>query len=197
MKKIYKELYRSVKKPQIITAPKLPIICLSGAGNPNDNPEFEAHIQALYQLSYGFRMSYKKDPIDGYFQYTVGSLEGFWSTSDNQMYDQDKDKLTYKIFIVQPEFVTEEVFLDYQAKLIVKNPLIADIKFEYIEEGLCAQQLHIGPFDDEPQTVQALTDFIHGQGYQIINDSHHEIYLSDFRRVTPDKYRTLIRYKIK
>lgn len=197
MKKIYKELYRSVKKPQIITAPKLPIIYLSGAGNPNDNPEFEAHIQALYQLSYGFRMSYKKDPIDGYFQYTVGSLEGFWSTSDNQMYDQDKDKLTYKIFIVQPEFVTEEVFLDYQAKLIVKNPLIADIKFEYIEEGLCAQQLHIGPFDDEPQTVQALTDFIHGQGYQIINDSHHEIYLSDFRRVTPDKYRTLIRYKIK
>lgn len=197
MKKQYKSLYRAIKKPQIIEVPKIPIITISGVGNPNDNPIFESHIGALYQLSYGFRMSYKKTPIDGYYQYTVGPLEGFWSTSDGQMYDQNKDKLTYKIFITQPDFVTKQVFTEYQKTLSLKNPLISEIKYELLDEGLCGQILHIGRFDDEPQSVEKLEDFISKSGYQIAPDSHHEIYLSDFRRVTEDKYKTLIRYQIK
>ncbi len=196
MKKQYKELYRKVKKPQIITVPKTPVISIKGAGNPNDNPLFEQHIGCLYQLSYGFRMSYKKQPIDGYYTYTVGPLEGFWSTSDNQMYDQDKDKLTYELFIIQPDFVTAEVFQQYQTELIKKNPKIAEVEFKYIEEGLCGQILHIGSFDNEPQSVAQLEQYLDNEGYKIVDDSHHEIYLSDFRRVTEDKYATLIRYQI-
>lgn len=196
MKKQYKELYRSVKKPQIIDCPKLPIISLEGEGDPNNNPQFEAHIGALYQLSYGFRMSYKNEPIDGYYTYSVGPLEGFWTTRDGNMYNQNKDNLKYKIFIVQPDFVTEEVFKEYQTKLTSKNELISSIKFEYLTEGKCGQILHLGPFDTEPESVTKLEQFLDTEGFKIVDDSHHEIYLSDFRRVTEDKYKTLIRYQI-
>lgn len=196
MKKQHKQLYRLLKQPQIIKVPKLPIISIKGHGNPNDNPLFEKHISALYQLSYGFRMSYKNEPIDGYYTYSVGPLEGFWSTLDNKMYDQDKNKLTYEIFIVQPDFVTADVFKKYQNKLSEKNEYINQVEFKYIEEGLCAQILHLGPFDDEPLTIERLEHYLNEQGYAITNDSHHEIYMSDFRRVTEDKYKTLIRYKI-
>lgn len=196
MKKQYKQLYRSVKKPQIIDCPKLPIISLEGEGDPNNNPQFEAHIGALYQLSYGFRMSYKTEPIDGYYTYSVGSLEGFWTTRDGNMYNQNKDNLKYKIFIVQPDFVTEEVFKEYQTKLTSKNELISSIKFEFLTEGKCGQILHVGPFDTEPESVTKLEQFLDTEWFKIVDDSHHEIYLSDFRRVTEDKYKTLIRYQI-
>lgn len=196
MKKQYKQLYRRVKKPQIIDCPKLPIISLKGEGNPNNNLQFEANIGALYQLSYGFRMSYKTEPIDGYYTYSVGSLEGFWTTRDGNMYDQKKDNLKYKIFIVQPDFVTEEVFKLHKEKLVSKNELISRIKFEYLAEGKCGQILHLGPFDNEVESVAKLEQYLDGEGFKIVDDSHHEIYLSDFRRVTEDKYKTLIRYQI-
>lgn len=196
MKKQYKQLYRSVKKPQIITVPKLPIISIKGQGNPNNNPLFEQHISSLYQLSYGFRMSYRNQPIDNYYSYTVGPLEGYWTTTDNQMYDNDKDKLAYELFIVQPDFVTPDVFATYQRQLSPKNQYIKDVEFKYVEEGLVGQIMHVGPFETEQQSIQILEEHLAANGYKIVDDSHHEIYLSDFRRVTPDKYKTLIRYKI-
>lgn len=196
MKKQYKELYRSIKKPQILKTPKLPIISIKGVGNPNNNPDFEARIGALYKLSYGFRMSYKNNPIKGYYTYTVGPLEGFWSTIDNNMYDQNKDKLTYEIFIAQPDFVTERVFNEYQTKLGFANDLINEVQFRYSEEGLVGQILHVGPFDNELQTKKILEKYLDDHDYIVKPDTHHEIYLSDFRRVTEDKYKTLIRYQI-
>lgn len=196
MKKQYKDYYRVIKKPQILELPKVPVISIKGQGNPNHNPLFEAHISSLYQLSYGFRMSYKNQPIEGYYTYTVGPLEGFWSTVDNQMYDQNKDKLTYELFIVQPDFITEQVFKTYQTKLASKNQYIQDVEFKYLEEGLVGQILHIGPFETEANSIQILEQHLAENGYKISPDSHHEIYMSDFRRVTPDKYKTLIRYKI-
>ncbi|WOO86985.1 GyrI-like domain-containing protein [Mollicutes bacterium LVI A0039] len=197
MKKHYKEYYRAIKKPQILELPQIPIISIKGQGNPNDNPQFEAHISCLYQLSYSFRMSYKNEPIPGYQSYTVGPLEGFWSTIDNQMYDQDKDKLSYEIFIIQPDFITEDVFLTHQAKMILKNPQIQDVVFKYANEGLVGQILHVGPFETESESIAILEQYLDEQGYEIVPDTHHEIYLSDFRKVTSDKYKTLIRYKIK
>lgn len=196
MKTQYKQFYRQLKKPQIIVLPKIPVISIKGQGDPNDNPLFEKHISALYQLSYGFRMSYKKEPIDGYYSYSVGPLEGFWSTSTGLEYTQDKSTLTYELFIVQPDFVTEQIFLEYQKKLQIKNDYIKQVQFKYIEEGLSAQILHIGSFDTEPESVQLLESFLLQEGYKITDDSHHEIYLSDFRRVTEDRYKTLIRYQI-
>lgn len=196
MKKQYKQLYRAIKKPQIIEIPKIPIISIKGQGNPNNNPLFEEHIGSLYTLSYAFRMSYRNEPIAGYYTYSVGPLEGFWSTSDNQMYDNDKDKLTYEIFIIQPDFITEEVFKEYQQKLSSKSEYIKDIEFKYLEEGLVGQILHVGPFDTEFQSIEILEKHLEETGYKIVDDSHHEIYLSDFRRVTEDKYKTLIRYRI-
>lgn len=196
MKKQYKELYRSIKKPQILTVPKMPIISIKGQGNPNDNPLFEQHISSLYQLSYGFRMSYRNQPIDNYYTYAVGPLEGYWTTIDQQMYNDDKDNLAYELFIIQPDFITEEVFQTYQTKLSPKNEYIKDVEFKVVEEGLVGQILHVGPFETENQSIAILEQHLAANGYRIINDSHHEIYLSDFRRVTPDKYKTLIRYKI-
>ncbi len=196
MKKQYKDYYRTIKKPQILKIPKTPIISIKGEGNPNTSPLFAEHIQALYQLSYGFRMSYRNEPIDGYYTYTVGPLEGFWSTNDGQMYDQNKDKLTYELFIIQPDFVTESVFDEYKNKLVEKNDFIKQVEFNYIEEGMVGQILHVGPFDTENESVQILEQYLKEQGYEITPDSHHEIYISDFRRVSSDKLKTLIRYKI-
>lgn len=196
MKKQYKDYYRVIKKPQILEIPKVPIISIKGQGDPNNNPLFEAHISALYQLSYGFRMSYKNEPIEGYYTYSVGPLEGFWSTTDNQIYDQNKDKLTYQLFIVQPDFVTPEVFSNYQTKLADKNQYIEEIEFEYYKEGLVGQILHVGPFETEQQSIDLLEQHLSDNGYKISDDSHHEIYMSDFRRVSADKYKTLIRYRI-
>ncbi len=196
MKKQYKDHYRTIKKPQILEIPKTPIISIKGEGNPNTSPLFAKHIQALYQLSYGFRMSYRNEPIDGYYTYTVGPLEGFWSTNDGQMYDQNKDKLTYELFIIQPDFVTESVFEEYKNKLVEKNDFIKQVEFKYIEEGMVGQILHVGPFDTENESVEKLEQYLKEQGYEITPDSHHEIYMSDFRRVSSDKLKTLIRYKI-
>ncbi len=196
MKKIYKDMYRTIKKPQIFESKDQIIISLKGEGNPNNNPLFQKHIEALYTLSYGFRMSYRNEPIDGYFTYTVGSLEGFWSTIDNKDYDQNKDKLTYEIFIVQPSFITQEVFEKYQAKLSYKNEYIKDVEYKVINEGLCGQITHIGPYDSEPYTVEILEQFVNESGYTLWKPSHHEIYISDFRKVDASKLKTLIRYQL-
>lgn len=196
MKKQYKDLYRTIQKPQILEIPKTPIISIKGQGDPNDNPLFEAHIGALYQLSYGFRMSYRKEPIAGYYSYSVAPLEGYWSTSDNQVYNQDKSKLTYELFIVQPDFVTAEVFEQYRDQLQAKNPYISEVEFKYVCEGLVGQILHRGSFETEDQSIEVLSEHLAKNGYGIKPDTHHEIYMSDFRRVTADKYKTLIRYQI-
>ncbi len=196
MKNFYKNMYRTIKKPQIFEAEEQIVISIKGAGNPNNNPLFQKHIEALYTLSYGFRMSYRNEPINGYFTYTVGSLEGFWSTIDKQDYDQNKDKLTYEIFIVQPSFVTRAVFDQYQAKLDFKNEYIKDIQYKLINEGLCGQITHIGPYDTEPESVAILEQFVNEAGYTLFKPSHHEIYISDFRKVDASKLKTLLRYQL-
>ncbi len=197
MKIKYKEQYRALKKPQIINTKEQIIISIKGSGNPNDNIMFQKHIESLYKLSYAFRMSYKKDGIAGYYTYTVGPLEGFWTTIDRKVYDQNKDNLAYEIFITQPDFITKDVFLAYQYKLMAMDNEIDKVEYKIIKEGLVGQILHVGSFDDEQVSVDILNEYLEKNNYEVIPDTHHEIYLSDFRRVEEDRRKTLIRYQIR
>ncbi len=156
MKNQYKSMYRVVKKPQIFEAQKQTVIAIKGIGGPNTE-EFQKCIEALYQLSYAFRMSYKRQiPIENYESYTVGPLEGFWGTIDNKMYDQNKEKLTYELFIVQPKFITKEVFEQYQKEVSLKNDKVLEIEYKINNEGLVGQILHTGPYETEDNSIDIL-----------------------------------------
>lgn len=197
MKKQYKQMYKLSKKPQIIHGEKQVIISLEGTGDPNNNPEFSANIGALYKLSYSFRMSYRNQPIANYSTYTVGPLEGIWTTVDDRDFKGEKNRLKYRIFIVQPNFITHEVFLQYQNKLKLDNPLIGEIEYSILDEGLVGQITHIGSYDDEEETVKLLVAAVAEQGYKIDPGTHHEIYISDFRKCASENLKTIIRYQLR
>ncbi len=197
MKKQYKSMYRTIKKPQLIQCEDQIIISIKGVGGPN-TIEFQKCIEALYQLSYAFRMSYKRDvPIDNYETYTVGPLEGFWGTIDNKMYDQNKAKLTYELFIVQPKFITKKVFDEYQCELLTKNPKISEISYQVQNQGLVGQILHVGPYETEDESIAILKNFLYDEGYELCHETHHEIYISDFRRTAPENLKTILRFGLK
>lgn len=196
MKKQYKEMYAQRKTPQIINCQKQIIISIEGVGNPNTSELFSKHIETLYKLSYGFRMSYKKDAIEGYYNYVVAPLEGFWTTADNTVYDGNKDNLKYKIFIAQASFVTKEVFAEYQRNLTNSDNYIDEVKYEVIEEGLVGQIMHVGPFDTEEESVVKLEAYVEKHGYVLDRPSHHEIYIGDFRKAKPENLKTIVRYKL-
>lgn len=196
MKKSYKQMYKQSKKPQIFTCEKQVIIYLEGEGNPNDNPDFTAKIGALYKLSYSFRMSYRNQPIANYQKYTVAPLEGIWTTVDNRDFHGEKERLKYKIFIVQPTFITNDVFNSYREDLKKDNPLIGEIQYQVLDEGLVGQITHIGSYDSEEQTLDILKAHLATNNYGIDPATHHEIYISDFRKCAPENLKTIIRYQL-
>lgn len=200
-KKELKELYiPSAKKPVMINVPELKFIMLDGSGNPNTAQEFQNAVQALYGIAFGIKMLPKKGITpDGYFDYVVPPLEGCWDTLDHTEFDfSNKDNLKWTVMIMQPAFVNAEIF--EQVKTVLKekknNPAISNVRFESFTEGLCAQVLHIGPYDNEPATLERLETFITEQGYKAVKSGHHEIYLSDPRRCNPDKLKTTLRYPV-
>lgn len=197
-KKEYKDLYAS-KKIVIKQVPKFQYLTIEGAGNPNE-PEFGKNIEALYPIAYALKMSYKTDyKIPGFYEYVVAPLEGFYTTVDDKAYDGNKNKLKYKLIINTPDFITEEHF-KYAQELAYKkkqNERVYNVKLETIDEGYCGQVMHIGPFDTENKSIALLEAECAKLGYEILPWTHHEIYLSDFRKVTPDKYKTIIRYQLK
>lgn len=198
MKKTYKEFYKPSKKIRYIDVPAMNYITVCGQGNPNDNPQFQKHIELLYKFSYAIRMSYKKDiKIDGFEIYTVGPLEGIWTTCDDQDYDQNKDKLVYKLMINQPSFVTEDVFKQFIEPLIAIDDAFLQVKFETIQEGECVQVMHVGSYDTEPDTLAPVYEELAANQWGVFPESHHEIYLSDFRKTKAENLKTLIRYRIK
>lgn len=196
MKKQYKEMYAQRKTPQIINCQEQIIISIEGIGNPNTSEQFGKHIEALYKVSYAFRMSYKKQPLEGYEKYVVAPLEGLWTTADNTAYDGNKDNLKYKIFIAQPSFVTKEIFEEYKKKLLNSDNYIGEVKYETINEGLVGQIMHIGPFDTEKESVTKLENYVTEHGYKLDRPSHHEIYIGDFRKAKPVNLKTIVRYKL-
>jgi len=203
-KKEYKEYYLPPKKPQIITIPSMNFIAVRGAGDPNEeNGAYKQSIGLLYGIAYTIKMSKMgKHKIQGYFDYVVPPLEGFWWQEGSRGVDYSQKETFQWISLIRlPEFVTEETFQWAVKEATVKKQAdFSNVEFLTYEEGLCVQCMHIGPYDNEPETVQLMDQYAEEQGYTLDFESgryHHEIYLSDVRRCKPENLKTVIRHPIR
>lgn len=203
-KKEYKELYMPKNKPEILTVPKMNYIAVRGKGNPNEKGgAYQNAISVLYAVAYTLKMSYKTYyKIEGFFEYVMPPLEGFWWQEDTDGVDYtDKSKFNWISVIRLPDFVSQKDF-DWAVETASKKKKLdcSSAEFMSIDEGMCVQMMHLGAFDDEPATVAVMDEYIKQNGYA--NDMnkdrlHHEIYLSDARKVAPEKWKTVIRHPIK
>lgn len=203
-KKEFKEYYMPKNKPQIVEIPSMNYIAVRGKGNPNDEGgEYKKAIEVLYAVAYTLKMSYKTDyKIEGFFEYVVPPLEGFWWSDNGGDFDySDKSELKWISVIRLPDFVTEKDFL-WAVETASKKKKIdcSSAEFLTVAEGLCVQIMHNGSYDDEPATVAVMDEYISENG--CVNDLgserlHHEIYLSDPRKSPPEKWKTVIRHPIK
>lgn len=203
-KKEYKEFYMPKGKPNIVNVPTMNYIAVRGIGDPNDEGgEYKRAIGLLYSIAFTIKMSKKLGhQIAGFFEYVVPPLEGFWWQDGVIGIDySNKASFHWTSVIRLPDFVTKEDF-EWVIKeaTLKKKQDFSKVEFFTYEEGLCVQCMHIGPFDNEPKTVQLMHDFIEKNGYELdITDKrlHHEIYLSDARKISPDRLKTVIRHPIK
>lgn len=203
-KKEYKEFYLPKSEPSIVTIPKMNYIAVRGQGNPNDEDgDYKAAIGLLYAIAYTIKMSKKGDhQIYGYFDYVVPPLEGFWWQNGVDGIDYaHKENFQWTSVIRIPDFVKEDDFrwaVDEATEK--KKQDFSKVEFLTVEEGLCVHCMHIGSYDDEPATVSMMHEYMEHQGYELdITDKrlHHEIYLSDARKVSPEKLKTVIRHPIR
>ena len=192
------------KKPGIVEIPKMNYIAVRGKGNPNDeNGEYKSSIGLLYAIAFTIKMSYKgTHKIDGYFEYVVPPLEGFWWQENTEGIDYNrKDDMNFISVIRLPDFVTEDDFkwaVDEATEK--KKQDFSMVEFLTYNEGICVQCMHIGSYDNEPETVELMHKYMEESGYELdITGSrlHHEIYLSDPRRCDESKLKTVIRHPIK
>ncbi len=203
-KKEYKEFYMPKNKPQIVTIPKMNYIAVRGKGDPNEEGgAYQQAISVLYAVAYTLKMSYKTDHrIEGFFEYVVPPLEGFWWQDGAAGVDYaNKDNFNWISVIRLPDFVTEQDFA-WAVETAAKKKKLDCSKAEFLtmEEGLCVQIMHHGSYDSEPETVALMDAYLAENGY--VNDFsedrlHHEIYLSDPRKAAPEKWKTVIRHPIK
>lgn len=203
-KKEYKEFYMPEKKPSIVMVSSMNYIGVRGKGDPNEEEgEYKQSIGLLYGIAYTIKMSKKGNhQMDGYFDFVVPPLEGFWWQDGVKGVDYSrKEDFRWISLIRLPDFVTRD---EYQWAVEEgtrkKKKDFSKVEFLSIDEGLCVQCMHIGPYDAEPETVALMHEFIDQQGYTLdITDErhHHEIYLSDARKVAPEKLKTVIRHPIK
>ena len=203
-KKEYKELYMPKNKPEIVHVPEMNFIAVRGTGNPNEEGgAYKEAIGLLYGIAFTIKMSKKgSHEIEGYFDYVMPPLEGFWYQEGIEGIDYTKKADFHWISVIRlPDFVTKEDFDWAIAEAEKKKKAdFSKVEFLTITEGMCVQCMHIGPFDDEPETVEKMDQFLEENGYE--NDFsqerlHHEIYLSDARRVAPEKWKTVIRHPIR
>ena len=221
-KKEYKEFYMPKNKPEIVKIPPMNYVAVRGKGNPNvECGDYQQAISILYAVAYTLKMSYKTDyKIEGFFEYVVPPLEGFWWQGEQHPVDAEmrtdrtdrrgnvkgidhsnKDTFNRISVIRLPDFITEKDFA-WAVQTATKKKKIdcSPAEFLTIDEGLCVQIMHQGSFDSEPATVALLEDYLKEQGYENnINEQrlHHEIYISDARKVAPEKWKTVIRHPIK
>ena len=203
-KKEYKEFYLPPKKPGIVTVPPMNYIAVRGKGNPNiEGGEYKQSIGLLYAIAFTIKMSKKGNhQMEGYFDYVVPPLEGFWWQDNSKVIDYTRKENFHFISIIRlPDFVTREEF-DWAVEEAARKKKQDFSKMEFLtyDEGLCVQCMHIGSYDDEPETVDKMHAFMREQGYELdITDKrfHHEIYLSDARRVAPERLRTVVRHPVK
>lgn len=203
-KKEYKEFYMPKKKPAIVDVPAASYIAVRGKGDPNEEGgEYKQAISVLYSVAYTLKMSYKTEhKIEGFFEYVVPPLEGFWwQEGVNGVDYSDKAGFNWVSVIRVPEFITRADF-DWAVETVTRKKKLDCSRAELItvEEGLCVQILHTGAYDDEPVTVALMDEFLQKNGF--VNDFsdtrlHHEIYLSDPRKTAPEKQKTVIRHPVK
>ena len=203
-RKEYKEFYMPTNKPEIVHVPRANYIAVRGKGNPNEEGgAYQQAVGVLYTVAYTLKMSYKTDHrIEGFFEYVVPPLEGFWWQDHTDGVDySDKSTFNWISVIRLPDFVTA-ADVSWAVEAATKKKKIDCSSAEYLtmEEGLCVQIMHTGPFDDEPATVALMDDYLAQNGYvnAISRDRlHHEIYLSDARKVAPEKRKTVIRHPVR
>ncbi len=203
-KKEYKMFYKPKNKPEIVEVPKAHYIAVRGKGDPNETGgAYQQAIQLLYSVAYTLKMSYKTDyHMEGFFEYVVPPLEGlWWQDRGGDINYKDKSAFHWISLIRLPDFVTPKD-LDWAIATASKKKKLdcSPVEWLTLDEGLCVQIMHQGPFDDEPKTIALMQEFLTENGYVTdLTDErrHHEIYLSDARRVAPDKRKTVIRLPIK
>ena len=203
-KKEYKEFYLPKARPGIVDIPKMNYLAVYGKGDPNiEDGEYKRSIGLLYGVAFTIKMSKLTDHrIEGYFDFVVPPLEGFWWQNDSQIIDYAHKEYFNWISVIRiPDFVTEQEF-DWAIKEATskKKMDFSKVRFLTIEEGLCVQIMHMGPYDDEPASIELMDRYIEENGYE--NDfsksrRHHEIYLSDARKTAPGKLKTVIRHPIR
>jgi len=200
-KKEYKDLYQPKSAPSVVDVPEMTFIAVNGMGDPNTSAEYSAAIEVLYGLSYAIKMGNKS-----ILEYVVAPLEGFWTiagdTDGSRLPQISKTDFVWTALIRQPDFVTTEIFETAQASLAKKKPQLDTSKatLTKITEGLCVQALHTGSYDDEPTTIAAMEQYATESGFAIDFSEtrrHHEIYLSDPRKVAPEKLKTVLRHPVR
>ncbi len=203
-KKEYKEFYMPKDKPAIVTVPKMNYIAVRGHGDPNDEAdEYKAAIGLLYAIAFTIKMSKNGDHrIEGYYDYVVPPLEGFWWMDGIAGVDYShKEDFNWISVIRLPDFVTKEDFRwAIKEATDKKKQDFSKVEFFTCDEGLCVQCMHIGSYDEEPATVALMHEYMEQQGYALdITDKrlHHEIYLSDARKTAPEKLKTVIRHPVR
>lgn len=197
-KKDFKPLYLPPQKPVILDIPPIVFAAIEGEGDPNGEG-FAQDTAALYSFSYAVKMSYKSQQVPpDYYEYTVFPLEGEWDLVDYTKPLSDKSNFSYQIMIRQPDFLTPALFELFLAQTIRKNPNPSLQKLKRIEinEGICCQMMHVGPYAEEPQSFARMEQFCQEQGWHRQAKTHREIYLSDPRKTDPAKMKTVLRFKI-
>lgn len=226
-KKEFPDLYLPKKKPMLIDVPEMVFIQVEGSGNPNTSAAYADALAVLYGLSFGIKMNLKFGKVPEEFlggtdmeksaaflegNYVVPPLEGLWWDKDTAFDGKnlmDKDRLSWISMIRQPDEVTEELFVWAKKNLQEKKPEldVSGAKLVRYGEGMCAQLLHVGPYDEEPASIELLETFIADAGYEedfrmgslepSVGRYHHEIYLGDPRRTAPERLKTVIRHPVK
>ncbi len=203
-RKEYKEFYLPADRPGIVEVPRMNYIAVRGQGDPNrEDGEYQQAIGLLYGIAYTVKMSKKGDrAIEGYFDFVVPPLEGFWWQEGVDGIDAaHKEDFRWISVIRLPDFVTRADF-DWAVGEAERKKKTDFSKAEFLtcDEGLCVQCMHIGSYDDEPATVSKMHAYMEQQGYVLDLSErrlHHEIYLSDARKVAPEKRKTVIRHPIR
>jgi hypothetical protein len=195
-KKQYKQFYNASKNVEIVDVPKFLYLMADGKGNPGTTPAFQAITEALYSLSYTMKFAVKKVNPDN--DYSVPPLEGFWWMDNMSDFGEDKkDEWKWTLLIAQPDFINKEIYESAQAEVLRKKKIdSSDVRFGHFSEGTCIQLLHIGPYNEEAANIQKMHSFMKENGYTF-NGKHHEIYLSDPRKTSPDKLKTILRQPVK
>jgi len=206
LKKQYKHLYQpSAKKPEILKVPKMQFAMIDGAiekgSEPGKSPMFAEATQALYGISYTLKFMLKKRKTNA-IDYPVMALEGLWWVEDGMFDITVKDNWFYTLMIMQPDIITKDIFAEGVAEVKKKkggSPALSKLRLANFEEGLCVQVMHIGPYATEPATIEGMRAFAMENGYRDRvgpKGKHHEIYLSDPRRVAPEKMKTVLRHPL-